>query len=134
MTPAERLNEVLRVTRTNVKSLSERLGYARPQGLYDIVAGRTKSLSADLCRKIITAFPEFNHVWLLTGEGEMLVQDKHQKENLTNDNCVLSGDAMKIFLNMSNTISRQEENISKLTDMVNRLTCEQVAPKKGKVG
>ena len=134
MTPAERLNEVLRVTRTNVKSLSERLGYARPQGLYDIVAGRTKSLSADLCRKIITAFPEFNHVWLLTGEGEMLVQDKHEKENPTNDNCVLSGEAMKIFLNMSNTISRQEENISKLTDIVNRLTCEQAAPQKENVG
>ena len=123
MTPSERLNEVLRITGMNVKSLSERLGYNRPQGLYDVSAGRTKSLSPDLARKIITAFPEFNYIWLVTGEGEMLT------ERPCADTFTLTGDALKLFLNLSNTIvrqeeniSRQEENISKLADMVNRLT------------
>ena len=46
------------------------------------------------------------------------------------DNTIPLGDAMKIFLNMSSTISRQEENISKLADMVNRLTGGQDVPKK----
>jgi len=72
MTPAERIEEVLRYTRTNVKTLSERLGYARPQGLYDVAAGRTKTISQDLARKIITAWPEISQAWLLTGDGEML--------------------------------------------------------------
>lgn len=116
MTPSERLNEVLRITGTNVKSLSERLGYNRPQGLYDVSAGRTKSLSTDLARKIVTAFPEFNYTWLVTGEGEMMT------ERPRTDTFTLTGDALKLFLNLSNTIVRQEENILKLADMVNRLT------------
>ena len=129
MTAAERLNEVLKYTRTNVKSLSERLGYARPQGLYDVAAGRTKSISPDLCRKIVTAFPEFNHVWLLTGEGEMLIKKKDEAPPLQTG----SVDVMRIFLNMSDTIIRQEENISKLTELVNRLAGGDEA-KKGLVG
>ena len=122
MTPAERLNEVLRITGTNVKSLSERLGYARPQGLYDVAAGRTKTISPDLCRKIITAFPEFSQTWLLTGEGEMLTDTPRRTDSFT-----LTGDALKLFLNLSNTISRQEENISKLADLVNKLTSTQIS-------
>lgn len=77
MEPSERIDEVLKYTKTNVKSLSERLGYARPQGLYDVVSGRTKSISQDLARKIITAFPEISQSWLLTGEGEMLRGNVH---------------------------------------------------------
>ena len=126
MTPSERLNEVLRITGTNVKSLSERLGYNRPQGLYDVSAGRTKTLSADLARKIVTAFPEFNYAWLVTGEGEMMT-DRPRTDTFT-----FTGDALKLFLNLSNTIVRQEENISKLADMVNRLTGS--APKKEVAG
>lgn len=122
MTPAERFNEVLKVTGTNVKSLSELLGYSRPQGLYDVAAGRTKSLSADLCRKIVTAFPEFNYTWLVTGEGYMLQQSQKAKEEFVKDGYILPGDVMRLFLNMSDTIKRQEDNISKMTDMVIRLT------------
>ena len=133
MTPAERFNEVLRVTGTNVKSLSELLGYNRPQGLYDVAAGRTKSLSADLCRKIVTAFPEFNYTWLVTGEGEMLQQTQKAKEEFVKDGYMLSGDVMRLFLNMSDTIKRQEDNISKMTDMVIRLTGGSI-PKKEIVG
>lgn len=130
MTPADRLGEVLRVTRTNVKSLSERLGYARPQGLYDVAAGRTKTLSADLCRKIVTAFPEFNYTWLLTGEGDMLKPTPKIPGPLGGTS--LNGDIVKVFLNMSETISRQEANISKLADMVDRLTGGQAStPKNG---
>lgn len=122
MTPAERLNEILRITKNNVKSLSERLGYTRPQGLYDVAAGRTKNLSQDLCRRIITAFPEFNQTWLLTGDGEMLKETQDTKGQFPPEGFVISGEAMKLYLNMSETINRQEQNISKLTDMVDRLT------------
>lgn len=125
MTPAERLNEVLRITGTNVKSLSERLGYNRPQGLYDVAAGRTKKISLDLCRKIITAFPVFNQAWLLTGEGDPVNAEPPKEESLT-----LSGDTLRVFLNMSNTISRQEENISRLTSIIDRITGGSAIPQK----
>lgn len=70
---SERINEILKALQTNVKALSEALGYSRPQGLYDVVSGRTKNISADLANRIVTAFPEFNRTWLITGEGDMKV-------------------------------------------------------------
>ena len=115
MTHVERFNEVLRITGTNVKSLSERLGYARPQGLYDVAAGRTKSLSADLCRKIVTAFPEFNYLWLLTGEGEMLHKEIPEYKESAPE-VFPSADAMKLYLEMMETIRIQAETIKKLTE------------------
>lgn len=115
MTHVERFNEVLRITGTNVKSLSERLGYARPQGLYDVATGRTKSLSADLCRKIVTAFPEFNYLWLLTGEGEMLRKNITEYKESAPE-VFPSLDAMKLYLQMMETIRIQAETIKKLTE------------------
>ena len=48
----------------------------------------------------------------------MLATDK---PGATVDTVTLTGDAMKIFLNMSSTIDRQEKNISKLTEIVSSL-------------
>lgn len=69
-TSIERLNEILQDLGLNVKTLSEALGYGRPQGLYDVINGRTKSISNDLANRIVAVFPEYNRIWILTGEGE----------------------------------------------------------------
>lgn len=133
MTPAERINEVLRYAKTNVKALSERLGYGRPQGLYDVAAGRTKNISQDLARKIVTAFPEISQAWLLSGEGEMLwappPRAEHDEEPL-----VLTGAAKLLVVNMSTTLSQQEANIARLAAMVDRLTGGNDAMKKENAG
>lgn len=133
MTPAERINEVLRYAKTNVKALSERLGYARPQGLYDVAAGRTKSISQDLARKIVTAFPEISQAWLLSGEGEMLWAPKPMKVN-DDEPLVLSGDAKTLVMNMSSTLVQQEANIARLAAMVDRLTRGTYEQKKESAG
>ncbi len=122
MTPAERIDEVLRYTKTNVKTLSERLGYARPQGLYDVAAGRTKNISPDLARKIITAFPEIRQAWLLSGEGDMLRMMPDPTLAKAEEPLVLTGDAKLLVMRMSATINQQEANIAKLAEMVDRLT------------
>ena len=73
-TPAERLNEVLQAVSLNIKALSEALGYERPQSLYDVAKGRTKSISNDLANRIIKTYPNFSKSWLLTGEGPKYAQ------------------------------------------------------------
>ena len=96
------------------------------------VSNISRSISPVVAERISLTFPDLNMGWLLAGEGEMLLQpegerDVHIKESLT-----LSGDALKLFINMSETLSRQEENISKLADMVDRLTGGQAStPKNG---
>lgn len=43
-----------------------------PTQIYDLQSGKTKSISPAMARKILTVYPQFNKLWLLTGEGEML--------------------------------------------------------------
>ncbi len=128
MCTKERLAEILRHTKTNVKSLSERLGYARPQGLYDVASGRTKNFSSDLARRLVTEFPELSKAWILTGEGEMLRKDAPAEDAPAEDApaedapLILTGEAKRIVLNMTETINQQEANISRLVEVVDRLT------------
>ena len=83
------------------------------------VSNISQSISPEVSKKISLTYPELNMGWVLTGSGQMLYEgyEETEKEMVT-----LAGDAMRIFLNMSSTILKQEENISKLTDMVDRLT------------
>lgn len=75
-TAAERLNALVEHMHTNVKALSEICGYERPQAFYDIQRGKTRNISAAMCDKILSVFPNINRVWLLTGEGYMLNDHK----------------------------------------------------------
>jgi len=75
MKPEKIIFEILEYTKLNTKNFSERIGLDRPQALYDIQKGKTKSISSRLLNKIISVFPEINKYWILTGEGEMLNND-----------------------------------------------------------
>ncbi len=72
MDATSQLRDILNYLNINAKVFSEKLGYERPQIMYDIQKGKTKRLSTDLVNKISSVFPELSRVWLLTGEGEML--------------------------------------------------------------
>lgn len=72
MNAQEIIKEILLRFNINAKVLSERLGYDRPQVIYDIQKGKTRGISGTLASKIISVFPQISKSWLLTGEGEML--------------------------------------------------------------
>ncbi len=72
MNGTEIINKLLIHYQLNPKSFSEAIGLERPQAIYDIQSGKTKSISSKMADKIISAFPEINRSWLLAGEGEML--------------------------------------------------------------
>ena len=72
MDAKERIEKVLEMNSLNAKTLSERIGLDRPQALYDILNGKTKNITEKMAFKIISAFPNIQKVWLLTGEGNVL--------------------------------------------------------------
>ncbi len=72
MTAAEKIEKMLIYLSINAKVFSEKLGYERPQIIYDIQKGKTKRISAELADKIVSVFTEINKSWLLADEGEML--------------------------------------------------------------
>lgn len=67
-----RIEKVLEINSLNAKTLSERIGLDRPQAIYDIINGKTKTITEKMAFKIISAFPNIQKVWLLTGEGNVL--------------------------------------------------------------
>ncbi len=73
MTASQRLQALVTHLNTNVKSLADLCGYDRPQAFYDILKGKTRNISPTVCERLMTVLPRLNRVWLLTGEGEMLL-------------------------------------------------------------
>lgn len=73
----EVIAKVLTYTKLNAKQLAERIGLDRPQAIYDILKGKTKSISPAMASKILSVFPEFDRGWLMTGEGSMLRDNSH---------------------------------------------------------
>ena len=67
----------LTYTKLNAKQLADRIGLDRPQAIYDILKGKTKSISPAMASKILSVFPEFDRGWLMTGEGSMLRDNSH---------------------------------------------------------
>ena len=72
MTASEKIEKVLMYLDINAKVFSEKLGYERPQIIYDIQKGKTKKISEELASKIVSVFSDISKSWLLAGEGEML--------------------------------------------------------------
>ncbi len=68
----EIINNLLSYSGLNAKQFAERIGLERPQAIYDIQKGKTKTISPGMANKILSAFPAINRAWLLSGEGQML--------------------------------------------------------------
>ena len=71
MEAKDRINTILAYYKINAKVLSERIGMDRPQAIYDIINGKTRSITEKMACKIISVFSEISKPWLLSGEGEM---------------------------------------------------------------
>lgn len=101
-----------------------------PQGLATWYARNTFDIS-----KIANKFPEVNHIWLLTGEGEMLknpAQEAGQPQAFQSE---LSGDRFDRMMNImemqakqlqtqSEQLKSQSERIDNLIEQNNRLLKE----------
>ncbi len=72
MDTSNRLQMLIEHYHLTPSSFAVRIGVKTKQAVYDILKGRTRRVSASVESKILSAFPEVNRVWLLTGEGAML--------------------------------------------------------------
>lgn len=72
MEPKERMELLLQYANLNAAAFAAHIGAKTKQCIYEILKGRTRSISSDLRSKIAYCYPEINEYWLLTGKGEML--------------------------------------------------------------
>ncbi len=125
MNAAQRLEAILNYYGINAKSLSEKCGYGRPQGIYDVQNGKTKEISTTMANKILSVFPELNRVWLLTGEGNMI--NERNNSSIIDSNNNNRGIIQNSHGNINNgniSISLPEKGTQKIIDPDGTVTIE----------
>lgn len=75
MEAKDRMKSILEHYGLNVPAFAEKTGIKTGQRVYDIMSGKTKSISIGMVDKITSCFPNINKAWLLTGDGSMLLDD-----------------------------------------------------------
>lgn len=125
MDASEKIRKLLEYLEINAKVLSERLGYERPQIIYDIQKGKTKRISEDLAYKITSVFSEISKSWLLADEGEMLKVGTFQNVGGDN-NTQVAGNGNNV--NSTSTldkaldeIAEQRKLVAKAQEQIDRL-------------
>lgn len=68
------LNGILQHEGITISALGVQLGLERSQVFYDINSGKTQGISIKMANRIKATFPHYNRSWLLSGEGDMLVE------------------------------------------------------------
>lgn len=68
----DRFKNLIEALRLNTNQLAKELGYERATKLYNIV-NKAGNPSYDILKDLATRFPVINIRWLLTGEGEMFL-------------------------------------------------------------
>lgn len=83
---ADRLKKAVRYIKgsteyVNQSLIAEKIDFGRTN-LSAALNGEEKYLKEGLIEKVITAFPEINKDWLLTGNGEMLIEEEEEEPYL----------------------------------------------------
>ena len=73
----QRLEAVIKWAHMSTNYFARHIGLARGENLYQIKRGNN-GISRDVARRIVTKFPQIDLLWLLTGEGKMLAEDRPQ--------------------------------------------------------
>lgn len=87
----DRIERVADYYGKSMRQLSVMLGLSSPQTFYDIKSGKIQSISRKILEKARTNLPEINASWLLTGEGEMLVDQPKNRIPLYDDVSTIGG-------------------------------------------
>jgi hypothetical protein len=80
-TVAERIKLVVETVANKTSEFLKATGLSH-QNIHDLTSGRSAGPSYPTTTKILSAYPQINANWLLTGEGEMLISDAQAQKNL----------------------------------------------------
>lgn len=86
----DRIAKLLEYTNLSIPQFTIAIGAKTPQAIRDLKKGATKTLSASMQSKILSYMPELNPVWLLAGEGDMILPTEKQS-NIKNVTKVAKG-------------------------------------------
>ena len=128
MTDSERIKEFRKFTGLNFSKLAEEIGLNTVQTLYDIKNGK-HGISKDVAEKIQAKYLNINIAWLLTGEGEMLIENPVVQNNQHGDNIhghsvtvnKTEKDYIEIIKTQAEQLSKSQEQIDRLLSIIERM-------------
>lgn len=134
MTDIERIEEVKKILEEpSLLALSRRLGMSSAQIFYDIRAGKC-GISKELILKIKNQIPLINHVWLLTGDGEILLNNMKEKQvvqnNVAGDNIQggnvavekqQANEFIELLRNADIRLAKSQEQIDRLIGIIEKI-------------
>lgn len=128
MTDSERIKEFRKFTGLNFSKLAEEIGLNTVQTLYDIKNGK-HGISKDVAEKIQAKYLNVNIAWLLTGEGEMLIENSVVQNNQNGDNIhghsvtvnKTEKDYIEIIKTQAEQLSKSQEQIDRLLSIIERI-------------
>ena len=70
---SKRIEKIVEYSGLSIPKFAEFVGFKTPQAVRELIKGNTKTLSYQAQDKILSAFPKVNPSWLLSGDGDMLL-------------------------------------------------------------
>lgn len=68
----DRISAILEYADLSASAFAKKIGVKTSQAIYDLLSGKTRTLSSDILNKMVSCYPSFSVEWLMTGEGEMI--------------------------------------------------------------
>lgn len=81
-----RISQVVLLSGKTVNAFAKYIGLTRGENLYQIKRGNN-GISKDVADRICAKFPQVSKLWLLTGEGQMLLSTGNQMEETVEEVC-----------------------------------------------
>jgi len=119
MTDSERIRELKKFTGLNFRKLAEEIGLNTVQTLYDIKNGK-HGISKEVAEKIQARYLNISIAWLLTGEGEMLVDNQVIQNNQNGDN-MTEKDYLEIIKTQAEQLSKSQQQIDRLLSIIENM-------------
>jgi hypothetical protein len=123
MSEIERIESIRNLLKFNKKTFSEVLGYTHSQNYTKYLNG-TSNLSIKAIKALIDYDNRFNINWILTGEGEMFLNNEtfsNQKIINGDGNITQIGDNSKSKNNIKNSNTTELEYLKKEIENLNKL-------------
>jgi hypothetical protein len=106
----ERIKEIIDNEKISVRIFEEKIGVS--QGSINKSINAMADIKGSVMNKIVDVFPQYNPVWLLTGKGEMLINEGKDSEPLNYSNCPICAEKDRVINNQAERIQELKETIS----------------------
>lgn len=126
MTTQEVLTQVLSDNNLSVKQLSELTGYELSK-LYDVSRGKTKRMPEELAKKISELFPNYDTIWLQTGNGSVTTVNVDMGDTIKNNaGATIATRDSSITQNdnqcLQSLLAEKDKQIAQLQSQIDNLT------------